>query len=90
MLSPKNFASGFATSMLLLTLSGCATNAQLPLSAVDATCKQARSDTEFLRQLAITEGSTISDLSAAPSACKTAKTLSMDFASRPRTSKSAV
>ena len=90
MLSPNNFAAGFATTVLLLTLSGCATNAQLQLSEVDVSCKQVRSDAEFLRQLAITEGNTTSYLSAAPPACKMAKTLSMDSAPRPHTSKSAV
>ena len=90
MSSPKTLAAGFVITVFSITLSGCAANAQLQLSEVDATCQQVRSDAEFLRQLAITEGNTTSYLSAAPPACKMAKTLSMDSAPRPHTSKSAV
>ena len=65
MSSPKNFASGFAATVLLIALSGCATNAQRQLSAVDATCKQAQSDTNFLRQFAACDGGGNPDLDAA-------------------------
>ena len=58
MLSPKNLASGFATTVLLITLSGCATNAQPQLSEADATCNQAREDANFLQQLAASDGGT--------------------------------
>lgn len=90
MLSPKNFASSVATAVLLITLSACATNPQLQLSEVDATCKQARSDAAFLQQLTVAEGNANAYLdAAAPPACKTAKTLSLDSAPRPRTAASA-
>lgn len=90
MSSPQNLAAGFAATVLLITLSGCASNAQRQLFDVDATCKQARSDTELLRQLAITEGNTSADPGAAPRACKTANTISMDSTRHPHPTTSAM
>lgn len=78
MLTPKNFTSGFAVTMLLITLSGCATNAQLQLSEADATCKQARSGANFLQQLASSDGGTDPNPDAPVSrACKTMRAKSV-------------
>ena len=77
MLSPKNFASSVATAVLLITLSACATNPQLQLSEVDATCKQARSDAAFLQLLASSDSGS-NPYADAPvmQACKTVGTKS--------------